>query len=158
MTNLLKYFACCFGLVFCTVNGAASQEVKALRPDGLDGISVAQTRTPDPLLYFDLRKKAARLAADGHFSDAEPLVDRLVTDYPIDGQNWLFAGRVKRRLGKFDNASRAYRKAIELLGPVPTNNSIRSEKLVGSRNGAMPVGPVYRVLSVSSESASLTEP
>src|ERR1039458_3079125 len=102
MTNLLKYFACCFGLVFCTVNGAASQEVKALRPDGLDGISVAQTRTPDPLLYFDLRKKAARLAADGHFSDAEPLVDRLVTDYPIDSDDLLFAAWQHRPLAPHD--------------------------------------------------------
>jgi len=33
-----------------------------------------------------------------------------------------------------------------------------AQGLVGSRNGAMPVGPVYRVLPVSSGSASLTEP
>jgi tetratricopeptide (TPR) repeat protein len=117
MISLLRRYACGFGLVFCMVTTAASQQVPAVRPNGLDGISVAQTPTPVPLVYFGLYKKAAKLAADGDFSDAEPLVDRLVIDYPIDGQNWLLAGRVKRKLGKFDDAARAYRKAIALLGP-----------------------------------------
>jgi tetratricopeptide (TPR) repeat protein len=97
--------------------GAVGHESRPTRPDGLEGIAVARTSTPSPLRYFETHERAHELAASDHFAEAEPLVDQLVSNYPFDGHNWLLAGRVKRRLGKLDEAVSAYRKAMALLGP-----------------------------------------
>jgi tetratricopeptide (TPR) repeat protein len=95
----------------------ASAQLTTARPNGLDGIALIQSRSPDPLQYLDLKTQAQTLSSEERFSEAEPLVQRLVHDYPVDGQNWLLAGRVARKLGKFDEAVIAYGNAIELLGP-----------------------------------------
>ena len=64
-----------------------------------------------------------------------------MTGYPIDGQNWLLEGRVKRKLGKYEEAANAYRKAIALLGPgVPWRAQYwlaASEAAGGSVKGAL---------------------
>ncbi len=89
----------------------------AARSSGIDGIALVQSPMLDPLQYLDLKKNAQSLSDEGRFGEAEPLVQRLVHDYPVDGQNWLLLGRVERKLGKFDAAATAYGRAIELLGP-----------------------------------------
>ena len=95
----------------------AAAEIARARPDGLDGMAMAQMPLPDPLNYFDAQRKASQLVDGEKFADAEPLVEQLVTDYPIDGHNWLLVARVKRHLGKYTEAANAYRQAIVLLGP-----------------------------------------
>ena len=66
----------------------------------------------------------------------------------------LIRSRVDLQLGKLGSAP-SNRRASTLAEETPENNS---NGLVGSRNGAIPVGPVYPLLPVSSGSASITEP
>jgi tetratricopeptide (TPR) repeat protein len=113
---LVRHGAAMLLLSICATPDAFGQ-LAAVRPSGLDGIALIQSRSPDPLQYLDLKTQAQSLSTEGRFSEAEPLVQRLVRDYPVDGQNWLLAGRVARKLGKFDEAAIAYGKAISLLGP-----------------------------------------
>jgi tetratricopeptide (TPR) repeat protein len=81
-----------------------------------------QASAPDPLDYADVKERARRLVEQEKFVQAEPLAERLIAAYPVDGGNWLLAARVKRKLGKYDEAARVYRRASEALGPgVPGN-------------------------------------
>jgi len=103
-------------ILFCNTLDVFGQ-TGAARSSGIDGIALVQSLAPDPLQYLDLEKNAQSLSDEGRFGEAEPLAQRLVHDYPVDGRNWLLFGRVERKLGKFNAAATAYGKAIELLGP-----------------------------------------
>jgi tetratricopeptide (TPR) repeat protein len=109
----------------------------------LDGINVIEAPTPEPFGYFNRKQEAERLADDGHFAEAEALADRLVVDYSIDGDNWALAARVKRHLGKYAEAARDYRRAMELLGPGPPNRAeywlAASEAAAGNTKDALDV-------------------
>lgn len=121
MDRFCKYIASACILLLCSAWASAEQTPTA-RPSGLDGIALVQARAPEPLQYLDLKKQAQSLVDQERFAEAEPLAERLVNDYPIDGHNWLLEARVKRKLGKFDQAANAYQRALDLLGPgVPGN-------------------------------------
>jgi tetratricopeptide (TPR) repeat protein len=51
------------------------------------------------------------------YAEAEPLTERLVQEYPLDGHNWLLLARTARHLGRYKQAADAYQRAIPLLGP-----------------------------------------
>jgi tetratricopeptide (TPR) repeat protein len=107
--------------IYCAILLSASSESNAqttrTRPDGLDGLSVAQMPLPDPLQYFELQRQAEKLVAMEDYANAEPLTERLTKDYPIDGHNWLLYARAERHLGKYKTAAEAYRHTMALLGP-----------------------------------------
>lgn len=96
---------------------SAQSAPAAARPDGLDGLALLQARAPDPLDYVDLRARARQLVEQERYAEAESLTERLVAAYPFDGGNWLVDARVKRKLGEYDEAASAYRRANALLGP-----------------------------------------
>jgi Peptidase family S41 len=72
---------------------------------------------PDPLSYFLLQAQVAELVSAEDYATAEPLAERLVEEYPIDGHNWLMFSKTKQDLGHFAEASEGYRRAMALLGP-----------------------------------------
>lgn len=141
MKGLGKLYACSVAIFLSVFATASAGELERARPNGLDGLAVVQAPTPPPLDYYDTRKNAIELVANGRYADAEPLVHKLTNEYPIDGNNWLLLARVMRHLGKYQEAADAYRKAIELLGPgVPGNAEYWlavSELGAGSRDRAL---------------------
>lgn len=107
----------CVALLMVSAAAAAAEIPDAARPDGLDGLALLRAPAPDPLAYVALREQALQRVRSDQFAAAEPLTERLVREYPVDGGNWLAAARVRRKLGKYAEAACAYRRAIELLGP-----------------------------------------
>ena len=67
----------------------------------------------DGVAYYDLRKRAARLAFE-NAAEAEPLVEQLVRDYPRDAENWRLLGVVKRGMNKPAEAAVAFEKAEDM--------------------------------------------
>jgi len=115
-------YVCSAVIAAAVTSNSIPQPAPPARPNGLDGIAIVQATNPEPLRYYDSRRKARALLEQNNFGAAEPLADEIAKAYPIDGQNWLMVARVKRKLGKFAEAAAAYRKALGLLGPgVPGN-------------------------------------
>jgi hypothetical protein len=70
----------------------------------------------DGLAYYDTLVRARALYRDEKFAEVEPLVERLVREYPRDPWNWMMLGRTKFRLNKCDQAISAWEKAGPLIG------------------------------------------
>lgn len=70
----------------------------------------------DGLAYHQAGIRARALVAEKKWAEAEPLVERLVREYPRDGRNWILLGRVKQPLGKHAEAAAAYDRAGPLVG------------------------------------------
>jgi tetratricopeptide (TPR) repeat protein len=96
---------------------AKCDELQPARPPGLDGLALIATPTAEPLHYFDSVATLRKLAADGKFDAAEPIADDLIAKYPYDGNIVFIGARVKRKLGKFEDAMSLYRKVVERMGP-----------------------------------------
>ncbi len=70
----------------------------------------------DGVAYFDTRTRAEALFAERKYAEAEPLAERLVREYPRDGENWILLGRVKAALDRYAEAAAAYERAGPLMG------------------------------------------
>lgn len=75
----------------------------------------------DPIAYHEARLEIAGLYEAGRYAEARPVAERLVDDYPRDGENWLWLGYVHRRLGNHREAAAAFATAGPLLGWGPPN-------------------------------------
>jgi cytochrome c-type biogenesis protein CcmH len=58
---------------------------------------------------------------------------------PEDGRGWEVLGPVYMRLGRYDDAVKARRNAIRLLGPTPQREADLGEALTGAANGIVTV-------------------
>lgn len=70
----------------------------------------------DGVAYFDTRTRAEALFAERKYAEAEPLAERLVREYPRDGENWILLGRVKGALDRHAEAAAAFERAGPLMG------------------------------------------
>lgn len=70
----------------------------------------------DGVAYHESRLRARALVREKKYAGAEPLAERLVRDYPRDGENWVLLGEVKRGLEKHAEAAAAYETAGPLVG------------------------------------------
>ena len=99
----------------------------------------------DPLSYYRAKLRVRALVDDeegaADATEAEPLAERLVRDYPRDGENWLLLGTSKRLLGKHAEAAAAYERAGPLLGwsltRVPALFAASSHLAAGNRRAAL---------------------
>ena len=81
---------------------------------------------------------ADRFAAQPEDQDLAVLVARVeqhLADNPEDGRGWDVVAPVYRRLGRFDDAVRAYRNVIRLLGPTAEREADLGEMLVAADDG-----------------------
>jgi tetratricopeptide repeat protein len=78
---------------------------------------------PDAESYYAASAEAKRLIDEKGWAEAETLLRRLTTDYPLDTafaarhSNWGRLAQALREQGKCAEAIEAYRKVIELQGP-----------------------------------------
>ena len=101
-------------LVLCLVLNTASASAQFYDPDKGSPMSLLVT-PKDGVAYYELRKHVAQLAFERP-AEAEPLIERLVRDYPRDAENWRMLGAVKRGVNKFAEAAAAFERARELGG------------------------------------------
>lgn len=76
------------------------------------------TGPPRPLSYYETKEQLRALvwSQEASATKLEPLAEQLVRDYPRDGENWDLLARVKSRLGKHEEAARAWERAGPLIG------------------------------------------
>ncbi len=70
----------------------------------------------DPIAYHAARTRAKALVAASNWTEAEPLAEQLVKEYPRDGENWLMLARAKANLRKPAEAATAYMAVSALMG------------------------------------------
>ncbi|MFN0262873.1 c-type cytochrome biogenesis protein CcmI [Tepidamorphus sp. 3E244] len=81
---------------------------------------------------------SARIQAAAENQDMELLVARVekhLSDNPRDGRGWEVLGPVYRRMGRFDDAARAYANALRLQGETAEMQADYGEMLVASSDG-----------------------
>ena len=62
-------------------------------------------------------------------------IEKHLAENPKDGRGWELLAPVYMRLGRPDDAARAYAKAIEILGDDPQREAARGEALTTAANG-----------------------
>src|SRR5829696_7287687 len=55
----------------------------------------------DGVAYYEVKERARALYEGSQWAEVEPLLERLVRDYPRDPENWTMLGRTRFRLRKF---------------------------------------------------------
>jgi cytochrome c-type biogenesis protein CcmH len=83
---------------------------------------------------------SARLSAPPAEQDIAALVARVekhLADKPDDGRGWDLIGPVYVKLGRYDDAAKAYGNAIRLLGSTEPRESDLGEAIVGANGGAI---------------------
>ena len=83
---------------------------------------------------------AARLSAPVEQQDIPTLVARIekhLADNPEDGKGWAVVAPVYMRLGRYDDAVRAYGKVVAFLGPTAERESDLGEAMVAVADGAV---------------------
>lgn len=70
----------------------------------------------DGVAYYETKVRARALVESEKHAEAEPLVERLVRDYPRDPENWTLLALAKRGLKKYAEAAAAHEKAGPLIG------------------------------------------
>lgn len=81
---------------------------------------------------------SARLEAPAQSQDIDVLVARVeehLANDPQDGQGWEVVAPVYMRLGRFDEAARAYANAVRLLGSSADREANHGEALVAAGDG-----------------------
>jgi hypothetical protein len=99
----------------------------------------------DPVAYYQAKLRVRELVNDEEGVEdavqAEPLAERLVREYPRDGENWLLLGTAKRLLKKDAEAAVAYERAGPLLGwsltRVPALFAASSHLAAGNKRAAL---------------------
>ncbi|HKQ50783.1 MAG TPA: tetratricopeptide repeat protein [Pyrinomonadaceae bacterium] len=70
----------------------------------------------DGVAYYELKVRARQLYGVGKFAEAEPLLERLVREYPRDPENWEMLAFTKDNLHKPLEAIPAHEQAGKLIG------------------------------------------
>lgn len=70
----------------------------------------------DGVRYFETLTQARARYDAQQWAEAEPLLERLVGEYPRDPHNWMMLGFTKRNLGKHLDAAAAFERAGPLIG------------------------------------------
>ena len=70
----------------------------------------------DGVAYYEMKVRARRLYGEKKFADAEPLLDRLVREYPRDPENWRMLADTKMNLRKPLEAAPAWEQVGKLIG------------------------------------------
>lgn len=71
----------------------------------------------DPLAYYADREAASVAMEERDFAEAEPLLQRLTSAYPLDADTWAELAFAQNRLGKSAEAIAAYQRVMALAGP-----------------------------------------
>lgn len=71
---------------------------------------------PDGVAYYEAKERARALLRDRQWAQAEPLVERLASEYRRDPENWMMLGRARFWLGKGREAAAAWERAGPLIG------------------------------------------
>jgi len=88
----------------------------------------------DPAGYYRRLVEARALAADpSKLAQAEAAYEQLTRDYALERETWTGLGRVKRRLGKHDEAIAAYRRSIALIGPLSRQRPLLDRRQPGGQ-------------------------
>jgi tetratricopeptide (TPR) repeat protein len=91
----------------------------------MGGAAVAQvpshpllSAAPDPVAYLEARERVLGFTRDnqGTAAEVEALAERLVREYPLDGDNWFRLAEIKKALGRDAEAADAYERAGPLIG------------------------------------------
>ncbi len=121
--------AVCFIFLFCALNTLAQNPSQT--PTAASELSNLQTdydpqsgKSPltllavpkDGLAYYEMKLRARQLYGERKFAEAEPLLDRLVREYPRDPENWRMIADTKMNLKKPLEAVSAYEKVGQLIG------------------------------------------
>ena len=83
---------------------------------------------------------SARLAAPVETQDIAVLVSRVeahLAENPDDGAGWEVLAPVYGRLGRYDDAAKAYANAVRLLGSTAARESALGEAIVRANDGAV---------------------
>lgn len=70
----------------------------------------------DGLAYYEMKVRARQLYKEEKFAEAEPLLERLVRQYPRDPENWRMLAFTKEKLNKPLEAVAAHEQAGKLIG------------------------------------------
>ncbi len=70
----------------------------------------------DGVTYYETKLQARRLYEEKKYSEAEPLLERLVREYPRDPENWRMLADTKKNLKKPLEAVPAYEQAGKIIG------------------------------------------
>lgn len=70
----------------------------------------------DGVAYYEAKERARALSAERRWAESEPLLERLVAEYPRDPENWTMLGRTQYRLGRFREAAHSWGQAGRLIG------------------------------------------
>lgn len=98
---------------------------------------------PQPLSYYDAKERVRALiwSEQGSATELEQVAEQLVRDYPHDGENWDLLARIKSKLGKHEDAARAWEVAGPLIGwgmtRSPGFNAAQMYALSGDRRRAL---------------------
>lgn len=100
--------------LLCVAEHASAQ---AYEPDIPANSPLALLEAPkDPIAYFERKQQARDLVQKGRGVEAEPIAQRLVREYPRDGENWLLLAKAQKALAHHAEAALAFEKAGSMLG------------------------------------------
>lgn len=106
-----------------------------------DDVTTLLATPPDGVAWFELRNRAISLSNQRKWSEAEPLFEQLVREYPRDGMAWILLGNLKGNLKKPAEAAAAFERAGAIVGWGPPWNPRLQVALyrlaAGDRTGAM---------------------
>ncbi|HEX8394899.1 MAG TPA: S41 family peptidase [Longimicrobium sp.] len=70
----------------------------------------------DGVAYYQTLERVRALNAAGRWAEMEPLLDRMVREYPRDPETWMMLGRARDRLSRGAEAVAAWERAGALIG------------------------------------------
>jgi len=122
-------------------DAAGARTTPSFAPYALIGLIAAGSM--GVYLYFGSpnlpdRPLSARTAPQQQEQSVEGLVARVeerLKTHPDDGMGWSVVANVYMRMGRYNEAAKAYRKTIELLGPTTERWSAHGEALTLANNG-----------------------
>lgn len=98
---------------FCTAARAADAQTY----DSSNGSPLSLLRAPDDgVRHYRDELRVRTMIAERRDGEAEPILSRLVDEYPRNGELWLLLAGARARLQKFAGAAEAYERAGEMLG------------------------------------------
>lgn len=99
-------------------------------------VALVATMSMGTYLYYGSPQLPDRPLASRSGPDEGPSIENLVArveerlrEHPEDGQGWNVISRVYMRMGRYEDAAKAFRKTIELLGSTPERQSNLGEAL-----------------------------
>ncbi|HEX2211522.1 MAG TPA: hypothetical protein VHG93_27800 [Longimicrobium sp.] len=108
----LRYFALAAAALLLSRAAAA----QTYDPASGESPMVLMAVPADGVAYYEAKERARALSAERRWAETEPLLERLVAEYPRDPENWTMLGRTQYRLGKFREAAVSWGRAGQLTG------------------------------------------